>query len=106
MKQIAALEVDIGVSKLHVGAVSLADGTSIAESETPYQWDVLADGRGEINPDKIWNVAQDALEGVLHQLDMDRVEIKALLVDQNTKVLNFCGHNVGRTPDPGKIMDC
>ena len=78
MKQIAALEVDIGVSKLHVGAVSLADGTSIAESETPYQWDVLADGRGEINPDKIWNVAQDALEGVLHQLDMDRVEIKAL----------------------------
>ncbi|WP_320123008.1 FGGY-family carbohydrate kinase [uncultured Sphaerochaeta sp.] len=78
MKQKAALEVDIGISTVHAVVVSLVDGTLIAQKEVGYEWDVMENDRGEINPNKIWEISQKAVEAVLETLDYAKVRIEVL----------------------------
>lgn len=78
MQNIAALEVDIGISKIHAVIVSLENGALLAEYEREYSWDVLEDQRGEIHPDKIWECAQEAVGGLLSQTDLSNIALRTL----------------------------
>ena len=78
MTKIAALGVDYGISKVHTNLISLEDGTLFAENEKPYQWDVLEDDRGEIDPDKIWNCAEASLKELLAKADLTGLEVRTL----------------------------
>ena len=78
MAKIAAIGVDYGISKVHTNLISLEDGTLFAENEKPYQWDVLEDDRGEINPDKIWNCAEASLAELLVKADLTGLDVRTL----------------------------
>lgn len=78
MTRIAAIGIDYGISKVHTNIISLEDGTLFAENELPYQWDILEDDRGEIDPDKIWRCAEDSLEALLARADLTGLELRTL----------------------------
>ena len=78
MTKIAAIGVDYGISKVHTNLISLEDGTLFAENEKPYQWDVLEDDRGEIDPDKIWHCAEASLAELLAKADLTDLELRTL----------------------------
>ena len=78
MKRVAALEIDIGISKIHAVIVSLEDGALLAEWEESYSWDVLEDQRGEINPDKIWLCAQNAVGLLLSHTDLSEIALNTI----------------------------
>ena len=78
MAKIAAIGIDYGISKVHTNLISLEDGTLFAENEKPYQWDVLEDDRGEIDPNKIWHCAEASLAELLAKADLSGLEVRTL----------------------------
>lgn len=78
MKKFAVLGIDFGISKVHTNLISPVTGELYLENEIPYRWDVMEDNRGETDPDKIWECAQDSVEALFSKADFQQLELEAL----------------------------
>lgn len=79
MKKAAILSVDFGLSKVHCTVIMIDTGALSTECEKEYVWDLYSNKAAEIDPDKIWNAAQDVVEGVLKNTDPAEIELKGMV---------------------------
>lgn len=74
----AIMVVDFGMSKIHSCLVCLTDGSLLSEDEVSYEWDVMANNRAEIHPEKLFVASEKAVRLLLDHYDSDQIDIRAL----------------------------
>lgn len=80
MKKAAVLGVDFGLTNIHSTVISIENGALMAEAEQQYTWDCQENNCSEINPDRLWNIAQTVVANVLKKYDPEYAELCAMVL--------------------------
>lgn len=80
MKKTAIMGVDFGLSKINSTLTCIETGELLLDYELRYVWDTQANNWLETNPEQLWSVSQQVVEGVVTSYDSESIEIRAIVL--------------------------